>query len=168
VNAPADPLTAQPDPLKGLDLSLVSLFAGLALAEEVQRRMAAEGFDDARFGHGFVFQHLVAGPLPIGDLARAMDVTQQRASKATAELEALGYVRREPDPADARVRRIALTQRGWGAIEAARRARASILEHLRERLGPERVAAAEALLCDVLRETGADAAVQARRVRLPG
>ena len=86
--------------------------------------MAAEGFADARFGHGFVFQHLVAGPLPIGDLARAMDVTQQRASKATAELEALGYVRREPDPADARVRRIALTERGWAAIEAARRARA--------------------------------------------
>ena len=102
------------DFLDRLDLSLTSLFAGLALAEEVQRRMAAEGFADARFGHGFVFQHLIAGPLPIGDLARAMDVTQQRASKATAELEALGYVRREPDPADARVRRIALTARGGG------------------------------------------------------
>jgi DNA-binding MarR family transcriptional regulator len=156
------------NPLDALDLSLSSLFAGLALAEEVQRRMAAEGFDDARFAHGFVFQHLVSGPLPIGDLARAMDVTQQRASKATAELEALGYVRREPDPADARVRRIALTERGWAAIEAARRARASILDELRARLGAERVAAAEAVLRDVLRETGADAAVSARRVRLPG
>lgn len=156
------------DPLESLDLSLTSLFAGLALAEEVQRRMAAEGFADARFGHGFVFQHLVAGPLPIGDLARAMDVTQQRASKATAELEALGYVRREPDPADARVRRIALTERGWGAIEAARRARTAVVGELRERLGAKRVGAAEALLRDVLRETGAEAAVQARRVRLPG
>jgi len=160
VNRPADPLDA-------LDLSLASLFAGLALAEEVQRQLAAEGFDDARFGHGFVFQHLVAGPLAIGDLARAMDVTQQRASKATAELQALGYVRREPDPADARVRRIALTERGWAAIEAARRARASILDELRARLGAERVAAAAELLRDVLRETGADAAVAARRVRLP-
>src|SRR5262249_11038225 len=122
---------------------------------------------DARFGHGFVFQHLVGGPLPIGDLARAMDVTQQRASKATAELEALGYVRREADPDDARVRRIALTERGWGVIEAARRARASVVDHLRERLGAERVAAAEGLLRDVLRETGAAAEIQARRVRLP-
>jgi DNA-binding MarR family transcriptional regulator len=156
------------DPLQALDLSLVSLFAGLSLAEEVQRRMAADGFDDARFAHGFVFQHLVSGPLPIGDLARAMDVTQQRASKATAELEALGYVRREPDPADARVRRIALTERGWSAIESARRARAAVLGELRERLGADRVAAAEQLLRDVLRETGADAAVSARRVRLPG
>ena len=151
-----------------MDLSLTSLFAGLALAEEVQRRIAAEGFDDARFGHGFVFQHLVGGPVAIGDLARAMDVTQQRASKATAELEELGYVRREPDPADARVRRIALTERGWGAIEAARRARAAVVGKLRERLGADRVAAAEELLRDVLRETGAEAAVQARRVRLPG
>jgi DNA-binding MarR family transcriptional regulator len=154
--------------LDRMDLSLTSLFAGLALAEEVQRRIAAEGFDDARFGHGFVFQHLVGGPVAIGDLARAMDVTQQRASKATAELEELGYVRREPDPADARVRRIALTERGWGAIEAARRARAAVVGKLRERLGADRVAAAEELLRDVLRETGAEAAVQARRVRLPG
>jgi DNA-binding MarR family transcriptional regulator len=157
-----------PDPLEELDLSLVSLFAGLALADEVQRRLAAEGFDDARFAHGFVFQHLVAGPLPIGDLARAMGVTQQRASKATAELEALGYVRREPDPTDARVRRIALTERGWGAIDAARRARAVVVGELRERLGADRVATAEQLLREVLRETGADAAVAARRVRLPG
>jgi DNA-binding MarR family transcriptional regulator len=150
-----------------MDLSLVSLFAGLALADEVQRRIAADGFADARFGHGFVFQHLVGGPLPIGDLARAMDVTQQRASKATAELEALGYLRREVDPSDARVRRIALTERGWAVIEASRRARASILDALRARLGARRVDAAEELLREVLRETGADAAVQARRVRLP-
>jgi DNA-binding MarR family transcriptional regulator len=155
------------DPLERLDLSLAAMFVGLALAEEVQRRLAADGFADARFGHGFVFQHLVAGPLPIGDLARAMDVTQQRASKATAELEALGYVRREPDPADARVRRIALTERGQAVIEASRRARASILDDLRARLGAERVEAAEELLREVLRETGADAAVSARRVRLP-
>jgi len=156
------------DALKGLDLSLAALFAGLALAEEVQRRIAAEGFADARFGHGFVFQHVVGGPLPIGDLARAMDVTQQRASKATAELEALGYLRREPDPEDARLRRISLTERGRGAIDAARRARAALLGELQDRLGPDRVAAAEELLRDVLRETGTDAAVSARRVRLPG
>jgi len=160
-------IQVSPDPLERLDLSLAAMLVGLALAEDVQRRLAADGFADARFGHGFVFQHLVAGPLPIGDLARAMDVTQQRASKATAELEALGYVRREPDPADARVRRIALTERGQAVIEASRRARASILDDLRARLGAERVEAAEELLREVLRETGADAAVSARRVRLP-
>jgi DNA-binding MarR family transcriptional regulator len=154
-------------PLQQLDLSLASLFAGLALAEDVQRRMAADGFGDARFGHGFVFQHLVGGPVAIGDLARAMDVTQQRASKATAELEALGYVRREPDPGDARVRRIALTDRGRAAIESARRARASVVAELRATLGAERLAATEEFLRDVLRSTGAEGAVRARRVRFP-
>jgi DNA-binding MarR family transcriptional regulator len=151
-----------------LDLSLVSLFAGLALAEEVQRRLAAEGFEDLRFGHGFVFQHLVAGPVTIGDLARAMDVTQQRASKATAELEALEYVARAAHPGDARVRRVGLTARGEAAIAAARRARAAVVGEVRERLGAERVDAAEQLLNDVLRETGAEPAIRARRVRLPG
>src|SRR6185295_13655061 len=137
-------------------------------AEKIQRRMAQDGFDDARFGHGFVFQHLVAGPRTIGELARAMEVTQQRASKATAELEALGYVRREADPGDARVRRVALTERGRAAIESARRARAEVVGELRDKLGPARVQAAEALLRDVLRAIGAEHAIRARRVRLPG
>jgi DNA-binding MarR family transcriptional regulator len=97
-----------------------------------------------------------------------MDVSQQRASKATAELEELGYVRREPDPADARVRRIALTDRGRAAIESARRARAEVVGELRASLGAERLASTEEFLRDVLRAVGAEGSIQARRVRFPG
>ena len=150
-----------------LDLSLLALFAGLSLAEEAQRRLAAEGFEGLRFAHGFVIQHLVEGPVTVGELARRMAVTQQGASKAAGELERLGYVERVPDPADARVRRLQLSARGEEAVEAARAARAELLAELRERLGPRRVAAAERLLRDLLRELGGDQAVRARRVRLP-
>ena len=66
------------------------------------------------------------------------------------------------------MRRIALTERGEAAIESARRARADVVEELGRRLGTDRVAAAEELLRDVLRETGAEPAIRARRVRLPG
>jgi hypothetical protein len=83
------------------------------------------------------------------------------------ELEELGYVRREVDPADARVRRLVLTARGHGAVAAARLARAAVVAELRERLGARRVGAAERLLRDVLRETGGEEMVRARRVRLP-
>ena len=48
------------------DLSLLSLFAGWALADELQQRLAAEGFADLRFADGFVFQQLVPGPATIG------------------------------------------------------------------------------------------------------
>ena len=44
------------------DLSLAALFAGWAIADEVQRRIAADGLDDLRFADGVVFQHLVPGP----------------------------------------------------------------------------------------------------------
>ena len=87
-----------------VDLSLASLFAGWALADELQRRLAADGFADVRFADGFVFQHLVGEPVTIGALADRLAVTQQAISKSVADLERRGYVERRPDPDDARAR----------------------------------------------------------------
>lgn len=164
---PQPPTAPAPVSLADLDLSLAALFAGTAMSDEVERHLAKAGFADARFSHGFVFQHLLREPLTVGALAHAMGVTQQRASKAAAELEELGYVRREVDPGDARVRRLVLTARAHGAIEAARAGRAAVVERLRERLGGRRVAAAERLLRDVLLELGVAETIRARRVRPP-
>jgi DNA-binding MarR family transcriptional regulator len=150
-----------------VDLSLSSLFAGWAMADEIQQRLAVDGLADLRFADGFVFQHLVDGPVTIGALAERLDVTQQAASKSVADLERRGYVARTPDPDDARVRRVALTERGWAAIEGARRHRAALVAELGERLGPRRVEAASRLLDDVVADLGADAAVRGRRVRAP-
>jgi DNA-binding MarR family transcriptional regulator len=36
------------------------------------------------------------------------------------DLEALGYVKRQPDPADRRAKLIRLTEQGWGAISIGR------------------------------------------------
>ena len=57
------------------DLSLASLFAGWAMADELQRRLAADGFEDSRFADGVLFQHLVAGPVTISTLAERLGVT---------------------------------------------------------------------------------------------
>jgi DNA-binding MarR family transcriptional regulator len=150
-----------------VDLSLSSLFAGWAMADEIQRRLATDGLGDLRFADGFVFQHLVEGPVTIGALAEQLEVTQQAASKSVADLERRGYVARTPDPADARARLVALTPRGQDAIEGARRHRAALVAELGERLGPRRVEAANRLLNEVVAELGADAAVRGRRVRAP-
>jgi DNA-binding MarR family transcriptional regulator len=147
-----------------LDVVLASLFAGLALNERVAERIRAAGFADVRFSHGFVFQHLVSGPLPVGELARRMGVSQQAASKAAAELERLGYVERVVDPADARVRRLALSERGRDAVAAGREARAEIAAELEAALGPRRAKALRAALLDALEHAGGVEAVRARRV----
>ena len=157
---------AAPEPADA-DLSLLSLFAGWALADELQRRLAADGFGDLRFADGFVFQQLVPGPATIGALAAAAGVSQQAASKAVADLERRGYVRREADPADRRSRRVALAARGEAAVATGRRHRAALDEELAARLGPRRVAAARRLLADAVEALGAGELVRGRRVRPP-
>jgi len=149
------------------DLSLASLFAGWAMADEIQRRLAAGGHEDLRFADGLVFQHLVGGPVTVSALAGRLGVTQQAVSKSVADLERRGYVRRERDPGDARARLVALSPRGEAAIEAARGHRAALAAELAERHGPRRVDGARRLMLDVLRDLGADTAVRGRRVRPP-
>ena len=153
--------------LAGADLPLAALFAGWAMADEVQRRIAADGMADLRFSDGYVFQHLVPGPLAIGALGERLGVTQQAASKAVADLERRGYVRRDADPGDRRARRVGLTERGEAAIEAGRRHRTALEAELAGTLGPRRVAAALHLLADVAANLGAETAVRGRRVRPP-
>jgi len=149
------------------DLSLASLFAGWALADEVQRRLAADGLDDLRFADGFVFQHLVGGPVQISALAERLGVTQQAASKSVADLERRGYVARAPDPADGRARLVGLTDRGRAAIEGGRRHRRALSEELAGKLGPRRVETARQVLLDAVAALGGEAAIRGRRVRPP-
>jgi DNA-binding MarR family transcriptional regulator len=159
-----DPLDSPEVDPRQLDVVLAALFAGLALNEKVADRIRAAGFPDVRFSHGFVFQHLVPGPLPVGELARRMDVSQQAASKSAAELERLGYVERVGDPADARVRRLALSERGRAAVAAGRDARAAVAAELEAALGPRRAKALRTALLDALEFAGGLDAVRARRV----
>jgi DNA-binding MarR family transcriptional regulator len=149
------------------DLSLASLFTGWALADEIQRRLAADGFEDARFADGVVFQHLVSGPVTISTLAERLGVTQQAASKSVVDLEKRGYLSREPDPADARARQVVLTARGDAVIAAARKHRSALDAELRQALGDHRVEAARRLLVDVISRLGASPALRARAVRPP-
>src|SRR3954451_13240820 len=153
--------------LDALDLTLASLFAGQALNEAVRARLEAAGFSGLRIGHGFLVQRLIEGEQPVGALARDLGVTQQAVSKTVAELERLGYVERRAGPGDARVRLVALTERGWAAVEAGRAARAAVVAELRERLGPRRVDAAARVLREVIELHGARAAVRGRRGRPP-
>jgi len=149
-----------------LDPVLAVTLTGLALDAEVLRRLHARGFSDVRTSHGFVFQHLVGGPLPVGALARRMGVSQQAASKAVRELERLGYLERTGDPADGRIRQVALSRRGSAVVQAGRDVRAELAGELAARLGRGRVEAMRGTLLELLDAVGGTAAVRARRVPL--
>ncbi|MEU8828101.1 helix-turn-helix domain-containing protein [Streptomyces sp. NPDC048636] len=157
----------QPVEPQQLDTASLALFVGLAASDLIQERMAADGFGDVRFSHGYVFQHLIDDRPTIGELATKLDMTQQGASKALAELERLGYTERVPDDRDARVRRVRLTARGRAAVTAARAARAALDARLADRFGDRRLAEQRALLSEVLDELGGSDAVRRRDIRPP-
>jgi DNA-binding MarR family transcriptional regulator len=150
-----------------LELSYVSLFAGWVLGAELHRRMVDDGMGDLRFTDGAVFQHVLAGPLSITELAGRMGVTQQAASKAVAQLERRGLLERQSSPTDARARMLHLTDAGRATIEAGRRYRAVLEDELAAEFGAERVTDARALLAEIITRFGAEDAVRTRRIRPP-
>jgi DNA-binding MarR family transcriptional regulator len=150
-----------------LDLSLTALFAGWAMTDEVQRRLAGQGFGDLRFNDGVVIQHVLAAPLSITALAERMGITQQAASKAVADLERRGLLRRDPDPADARTKLLHLTDHALAAVEATRVLRRELQEELVAEYGTGRVDDARALLAAIIGRLGDGDAIRARRVRPP-
>jgi DNA-binding MarR family transcriptional regulator len=83
------------------------------------------------------------------------------------ELERLGYCERVPDAADARIRRVRLTDRGRGAVAAARHARTALDQRLASRFGKQGLAGHRDMLARLLDELGGTAAVQRRAVRPP-
>lgn len=150
------------DPAR-LDLASLGLLVGLAATERVRAAVEAAGFPGIRFAHGFIFQHLLRGDITVGELAEELGTTAQAASRAIADLEEQGYVERCYDTRDARIRQLRLTERGRGAVEAGRAARAEIEAELADRLGGRRVAAARRLLAEALDDLGGADAVRRPR-----
>jgi DNA-binding MarR family transcriptional regulator len=152
-----------PDDL--LDFAVVAQLAGLVLTDRTLERLHARGHTALRTSHGYLFQHLVDGPVTIGELAERLAVTQQAVSKTAAELSAAGYVRRTPDATDGRVRRVSLTERGHAAVRDAREVRAELVGELADKLGADRVESARRTLLAALDLAGGTVAVRQRRVR---
>jgi DNA-binding MarR family transcriptional regulator len=153
--------TAQED----LDVGSHIALAGAALERHVLRSIHDAGHPGIRTVHGYVFQRLLAGPVTVGDLAASLQVTQQRASKLVLDLEAAGYVRRDPRAGDARVRDVVMTEAGHEVVALARRTRADLEAALRSRTGD--LGAVRAALDVVLELTGGLEAVRHRRVPVP-
>ncbi len=150
--------------LQDNDLVLWVQLLAERLNADMLERLHAE-HPDLRYSHGFLFQQLVDGPRPVGEVAANLGVTSQAVSKSAGELERLGYVERAPDRTDARVRRIGLTARGLAAVQAARDIRAAINAELSQALGQRTVRSAARALLAALDARGAMSEVGGRRLR---
>ena len=127
----------------GFELPLLLAASFRALIDELHGELADRGHPGVRPVHGFALQAVGAGGASVSELGRRLGISKQAAAKTAAGLESLGYLAREPDPADGRARILRLTARGSDCLRIS----AAIFERLRARwvaeLGEERVAALE-------------------------
>jgi DNA-binding MarR family transcriptional regulator len=82
------------------------------LDRESTRVYAARGVAFEQRWFGLLNQLVLNGPMSVGDIAAALRITHVSVSQSSRSLEKAGIVASAPDPADARRRRLALTDKG--------------------------------------------------------
>jgi DNA-binding MarR family transcriptional regulator len=83
-----------------------------AVQDELYRRLAAAGYRDLRPRHGIVIAYLDDQGSRATELAALSGRHKQLIGRTVDELEALGYVKRSPDPSDRRAKLVVPTPRG--------------------------------------------------------
>lgn len=127
----------------GADLALLLLGSYRRLVDTVVEELAARGHPDVRPAHDFAMRAVAAGADSASELGRRLAVSKQAAAKTVALLLERGYLAREPDPQDARRKRLTVTPHGWDAMHQGE----AIFDELRadweRRLGADELARLE-------------------------
>ena len=82
------------------------------LVKNLHEHLAKIGYSEITPSHGLVFQHLKKEGSRITTLATQAGMTKQSMSAIIYQLEELGYLKRKPDPEDARAVLFVLTSKG--------------------------------------------------------
>jgi len=118
------------------DITRLLLEARRSLAAELDADLAERGFPDLRPGHVALFLSVDRrSGSRLTDLAEHTRLTKQAMMSMVDDLEGHGYVRRVPDPADARAKLVRLTARGRRAAAECRRAVQGLEQRTRRQLG---------------------------------
>ena len=149
-----------------LDLGYLALFLGLRVNQLVMEQMRAAGFQNVRESHGYLIQHLIESDRSITELAERMEVTQQAASKVTAELAELGVLEITTGR-DRRAKRVRLSGKGWRIVRLGRKIRAQMEKRLIRAAGAKQYKTATEILSACLEALGGMERVRSRRVPPP-
>ncbi len=121
------------------DLARLLLEAHRELSGELVAGLDERGYPDVRAGHLAVFQHVDRrSGTRLTELARRARITKQGMMLVVDDLEGLGYVRRVPDPHDARAKVVRLTAHGRRAAAECRRAVQAVEARRKRQLGDRR------------------------------
>ena len=126
-------------PSRPLTLTMLMREAFVALNGVVLARLAERGHPEVRAAHSAVFQYLDDTGTTVSALAERAQMTKQAMAELVRHLEAHGYVRRVPDPADRRAKLVLATERGREVLAIARALVPEIEERVGAVVGAERV-----------------------------
>ena len=129
------------DPTGRADISLgVLLFLPYRhLEQRVLAAVAAAGHS-ITLAQARLFQRVDHAGSRLGALATSAQLSKQAAGFLVDQLEAAGYVTREPDPADRRARLVRITARGHEVIAVATAVQAEVEAEWTRHLGEEAAA----------------------------
>jgi DNA-binding MarR family transcriptional regulator len=122
-------------PGPGLNVGLLLFIPYRAMETRVFAALAEAGFDDFTPAQARVMQRIGPEGTRLTELAEAAQVSKQTASFLVDQLERAGYVRRTPDPSDARARLVRIADRGRAALPIAAAAVAAVEAEWRAHLG---------------------------------
>src|SRR3954454_15624304 len=118
------------------DITRLLLEARRSLASELDADLGERGYPDLRPGHAALFLSVDRGAgSRLGGLAEQTLLTQQAMRSMVDDLDSRGYVRRVPDPGDARAKLVRLTAHGRRAAAECRRALQALEQRTRRLLG---------------------------------
>ena len=113
----------------GADLALLLLGGFHSLVHDATDELSQRGFEDVRPVHDFAMRAIAAGADNASELGRRLSVSKQAAAKTIAVLQERGYVARDPDPLDARRKRLQVTDLGFEVLRQGE----EIFDELRSR-----------------------------------
>lgn len=134
----------------GANLALLLHGGFRTLVSAASTGLARRGYDDVRPVHDFAIRAIAAGAANASDLGRSLSVSKQAAAKTISVLQERGYIARDSDPLDARVKRLRVTPRGLQMLKQGE----EIFDELREKwqlqIGIEELEKLEFLLTNLV------------------
>lgn len=131
------------------DLGIVLALGYQGFVGRLHEDLAMKGYDDLARSDGYVFRALAAEPLTTSALATRLGITKQGAGQIVEDMTRRGYLASRPHPHDSRARLLELSDRGRGALAAARSFHQRYERALVRRHGPEAVADLRRLLTEI-------------------
>ncbi|WP_138732630.1 MarR family winged helix-turn-helix transcriptional regulator [Modestobacter excelsi] len=128
------------------NLGLLCFYPYRALEARLLAELAVAGFDDITLAQGRIAARIGPAGTRLTDLAEQALVTKQTAGYLVDQLEKASYVRRVPDPTDARARLVQMAERGQAVVAIARRVEAEVEAEWTAHLGGEATAQLRATL----------------------